>query len=141
MQLVEELFAQGNSNILGTHATTFEITKDHELTKRGDCVIAVKATKAPIDLSPEFKRACRQQGARITIRLEAVGLIDVVQGSGSPNLSFTHPNEMVGRKSSYVSDRTLMIKADKAACDLDRRLVKALTSPKTVLTAYLTVKF
>ena len=140
MQFVEEFFAHGHSNVRGTHAMTFEITKDLDLTKCGDCVIAVKASKSALDLSPQFKRTCRQEGARITMRLEAAGLIDIIQGSGSPDLSFTHPLEMVGRKSTYTSDRTIMIKADKAACDIDRRLVRALTSPRTILAAQLTVQ-
>ena len=41
VKLVEELFAQGHPNILGTHRMTFEITKEHELSRRGDCIIAV----------------------------------------------------------------------------------------------------
>jgi hypothetical protein len=44
---------------------------------------------------------------------------------------------MVGRKSSYPSDRTIMIRVDKAACDLDRRLIDALKSPNARLTVHL----
>jgi hypothetical protein len=137
---VEELLAQGHPNILGTHRMTFEITKDHELSRRGDCVIAVAATKGPRDMSAEFKRACMQESARITIRLEASGIFEVIQGAGSPNLSFAHPKEMVGRKSSYASDRTVMIRANKAACDLDRLLMEALRSPQTKLTVRVSVE-
>jgi hypothetical protein len=67
------------------------------------------------------------------MKLEASGISEIIQGVGSPNLSFAHPNEMVGRKSSYASDRTIMIRATKAACDLDRRLIQALRSPQTKL--------
>ena len=140
MQFVEELFAQGHPNILGTHRMTFEITKDHELSRRGDCVIAVNATKGPGEMLAEFKRACMQESSRITMRLEAAGIFETIQGAGSPNLSFAHPNEMVGRKSSYASDRTIMIRANKAACDLDRRLMQALRSPQTKLTVRICVE-
>ena len=133
MQFVEELFAQGHPNIVGTHRMTFEITKDHELSRRGDCIIAVSATKGPGEMSAEFKRACMQESSRLTMKLEASGISEIIQGVGSPNLSFAHPNEMVGRKSSYASDRTIMIRATKAACDLDRRLIQALRSPQTKL--------
>jgi len=119
---------------------TFEITKDHELSKRGDCVIGVAATKGPREMSAEFKRACMQESARITVRLEASGIFEIIQGAGSPNLSFAHPKEMVGRKSSYASDRTIMIRADKAACDLDRLLMKALRFPQTKLIVRISVE-
>jgi hypothetical protein len=112
---------------------TFEITKESNLSKRGDCVIGVNADKGPKDFSLEFKNACRGEGARIQVRLEAAGVVDVIHGSGSPDLSFRHSNEIVGRKSTFISDRTIMIKADKAACDLNRRLIEALRSPETKL--------
>ena len=137
---MEELFAQGHPNILGTHRMTFEITKDHELSRRGDCVIAVAATKGPREMSADFKKACMQESSKITMRLEASGIFEVIQGAGSPNLSFAHPKEMVGRKSSYASDRTIMIKANKAACDLDRLLMEALRSPQTKLTVRVSVE-
>ena len=112
---------------------TFEITKDRELSRRGDCVIAVNATKGPREMLADFKRACMQESARITMSLEASGISEIIQGTGSPNLSFAHPREMVGRKSSYPSDRTIMIRANKAAYDIDRQLMQVLRSPETKL--------
>ncbi len=116
---------------------TFEITREPELSRRGDCVIAVNATKGPREMSPQFKKACTREGCRIVVELEVEGLFDVIRGEGCPELSFTHPTEMVGRKSSYTSDRTIMVRADKAACDLDRRLIKALKSPETRLIVHI----
>jgi len=116
---------------------TFEITRDLELSRRGNCVIAVNATKGPREMSAEFKKACMREGSRIVMKLEVSGLFEVIRGEGAPELSFTHPNEMVGRKSSYPSDRTIMVRADKAACDLDRRLIEALKSPKARLTIHI----
>ena len=54
-QVKEVIFAQGHENILGTHKTTLEFTKDKHLTKKGDCIVAVAADKALADLSAEFK--------------------------------------------------------------------------------------
>jgi hypothetical protein len=119
---------------------TFEITRDLQLSKRGDCVIGVNADKGARDFTLKFKQACRKEGARITVNLEAEGITDVIHGSGSPNLSFTHPTEMVGRKSSFTSDRTIMVGADKAASDLDRRLIAALKSSNTGLQVRLVVE-
>jgi len=116
---------------------TWEITRDVDLSKRGDCIIAVGATKGPREMSFDFKKACMRQGSRITLNLEVGGLVETIRGEGSPQLEFTHQTEMVGRKSSYPSDRTIMIKADKAACDLDRRLIEALKSPNTRLSVHI----
>jgi len=112
---------------------TFEITKEPNLTRRGDCVIAVNATKAPSDFSSEFKELCRREETQIIMVLEAAGITDQIRGSGSSGLRFIDRNEMVGRKSSFVSDRTILIHADKAAKDLKRSLISALTSPRTRL--------
>ena len=118
------IFARGHENIQATHKTTFEITKEPTLTKRGDCMIAVEATKGVADLPLEFKEAARKKGAQITITIEAGELKEIVRAKGSPRLLFTHPTDLVVRKTDYVCGRTLAIKADKAASDLSRKLVE-----------------
>jgi hypothetical protein len=140
MRIVENLSAQGHPNILGTHRMTFEITKDSELSRRGDCVIGVKADKGPMDLSREFQETCKRVEARITLILSVLGMIDEIHGSGNPALTFTHPTEMVGRRSNFASDRTIMVKADKAACDIDRRMIEALKSSTSRLTVKMLVE-
>ena len=52
--------AHGHENIQATHTTTFEITKEATLTKQGDCIMAVEATKGAADLPTEFKDAAIQ---------------------------------------------------------------------------------
>ena len=96
-------------------------------------MIAVKATKGLTEMSSEFKRLCRNDEARIQVELCAAGIQEVIQGRGDHLLRLTHPTEMVGRKSSYISDRTFMIHADRAACDIDRNLVSVLKQPATKL--------
>ena len=140
MLIVETLTARGHPNILGTHKMTFELTKDHELSRRGDCVVGVEADKGPLDLSRGFKENCRKDGARISVTLEALGVIDTIHGRGSPALTFAHPSEMVGRRSQFTSDRTIMVGADKAACDLDKRLLQALRLSTTRLDVELLVE-
>ncbi|MEM2324735.1 MAG: DUF371 domain-containing protein, partial [Archaeoglobaceae archaeon] len=44
--MIFEILAFGHSNITAKHRTTFEITKDQEISKRADCVIGVKASKS-----------------------------------------------------------------------------------------------
>jgi hypothetical protein len=126
LRVVEVLYAWGHPNVIAKHQTTFEVTKHSDLTKRGDCVLAVRASKGPADLSSKFKNLCKQEEARIMVELSAAGIVESVQGRGSPGLTLAHSSEFVGRKSTYVSDRTLMVRADKAASDIDRELIRAL---------------
>jgi hypothetical protein len=133
-KIVEVIHAQGHENILSTNKATFEITKDKHLTKQGDCIIAVNADKAAADLSPEFKEALQKENARLTITIEADTEKEVVEAFGNPQLSLTHPTDLVVRRSNYVCSRTLAVGADKAAKDFSRALVKKLqNSNQTVM--------
>jgi hypothetical protein len=132
--------ARGHGNVVATHRTTFEITKEADLTKQGDCIIAVKASKAAVDLPTGFKQAARREGARISITIEAGELKEVVHAKGSPQLTFTHPTDLVVRKSNYVCNRTLAIGADKVAKDFSRELVNKLRDPNQEVTVKLAVE-
>jgi hypothetical protein len=112
---------------------TFEVTKDEHLTRRGDCVIAVQATKGLGELSTELRHLCKRDDARIIVELRGAGMYDCIEGRGSASLSLSHASEIVGRKSAFISDRTLMVGANKAASDIDRDLISALRSPDTRL--------
>ncbi len=140
MKFTEELHAYGHANVIGTHGMTFEITKEAELSRRGDCVVAVKATKGLRDLSAEFKEICRHNATVISVELRTENLNDTIRGRGSPDLTLTHAHEIVGRRSGYASDRTLMVHADKAASDLDRALIHALANSETKLQIRITAE-
>ena len=140
LKVTEVLFAAGHPNIIGRHRTTFEITRDNELTKRGDCVIAVRASRGLNDLSAQFKNLCRNENAIITVMLQAGEIEESIEGMGSPRLTLSHMSEIVGRRSTYTSERTLMIRADKAACDISRDLINALKSPTTKVQVEMTVE-
>jgi hypothetical protein len=133
-------FAHGHKNVQSTHKTTFEVTKEEALTKQGDCIVAIESSRAASDLSTEFKEAARKEGARITITIEANELKETVNANGSPQLQFTHPTDLVVRKSSYVCGRTLAIGADKAASDFSRNLVEKLKDPNQEVKVTLTVE-
>ena len=130
MKVVETILARGHENITATHKTTFEITKEESLTKRGDCIIAVSANKAMPDFKSEFKKALKNENAKLIIEIKAGEIREIVRAYGSSQLQLTHPTDMVIRKSSYICNRTLAIKADKAAADLSRSLVEKLRKPK-----------
>jgi hypothetical protein len=140
MKVVEVIHARGHENILSTNKTTFEITKDTDLTKRGDCIIAVNANKAATDLSQEFKNTLRNENARLTITIEADSEKEIVKASGNPQPTLTHPTDLVVRKSDYICDRTLAIHADKAAKDFSRTLVKKLQNLEQTIIITLTVE-
>jgi hypothetical protein len=140
MEITETILASGHKNIQATHKSTLEITKEAELSKKGDCIIAVSANKSIRDLSSEFKQNLRKENAQITMLIEAGDALEVVNASGSPRLILTHPTDIVVRKSNYICNRTLAIQADKAACDLPRDLVKRLRNPKQKVKVKLTVR-
>jgi len=140
LRIVEEFTARGHPNITATHPTTLEITRDLSLTKMGDCIIAVKATRGLIDLSHHFKDACMNDESRILVELKVSGLVERISGRGSHLLTLAHENDLVIRKSAYVSNRTLMINADKSASDLPRKFIRRLTSASTNIHVRLTVR-
>ncbi len=124
--------AYGHKNVMALHKTTIEITKDTMLTPAGDCIAAVGADKGFLDLAPPVLEAMR--GGAITLTFEVGGHTWSVSGRGDPSLEMSHPTEMVIRKSTYCCPRTLMIRADKAACDMPRDMVGALTVPGAAIT-------
>ena len=140
MGVTEIILGYGHENIQATHKTTFEITKEAQLSRRGDCIIAVSANKTMTDFSSEFKENLHEEKAKIIILIEAGDAAEVVNAFGSPRLILAHPTDMVVRKSNYICNRTLAIQADKAACDLSRKLVEKLKNPKQRVKITLTVK-
>lgn len=139
-KVVEVIHAFGHPNIRSTHPTTIMLTKERQVTKRGDCVIAVDADKSVADLNHEFKDALRQPNAKLTIELEVDGLVGQINASGSPELTLSHPNDLVIRKSEFTSDRTLAVNADKSSSDLSRSVVEKLKNPKNKIKITLTVE-
>jgi len=138
--VIERLTARGHPNIMATHPTTLEITKELSLTKNGDCIVAVAATKGLQDFSKSFRRACMNVDSRILLELFASGMVERVSGRGSNLLTLADSEDIVVRKSSYVTDRTLMIEADKAAADLSRQLTRELQLPSTLIHIRLTAQ-
>lgn len=139
MEVKEVIVARGHENIRAAHRSTLEITRESELSRRGDCIIAVSADKTLKDLSLKFKKCLLLEKAEVAILVEADGVVEVVKAFGSPKLILNHPTDIVVRKSDYICTRTLAIKADKAAFDLSRRLVEKLKNPWQKVKITLTV--
>jgi hypothetical protein len=139
-KVVEVIHAFGHPNIRSTHPTTIMFTKERQVTQRGDCVVAVAADKSVADLSAEFKAALRKPNAKLKIQLRVDDLVGEVNASGSPELVLNHPDDLVIRKSEFISDRTLAVKADKSSGDLSRTVVEKLKNPEQEVTLTLTVE-
>ncbi len=140
----EVVHARGHDNVTATHESTLEVTTDDWLTPAGDCILAVEADRAPADFDAVFTDACQDSAATITATLWVSGggadHETTVRGRGHPDLTFDSDRSAVCRTSDYVDDRTVMVGADRAAADLDRVLVDALTHSRTDLVVELTVE-
>jgi hypothetical protein len=133
-EVKEVIAAKGHPNITARHRTTLEITKEKEMSLRADCIVGVEAEKSISELSPEIKdRLKRAERVEIELELPGYGLKEKIMGFGHEGLLLNHPTDIVVRKSSFICGRTLLIKADRAAVDLDREFVKYLKYPETEL--------
>jgi hypothetical protein len=129
-QTKERVLAHGHENIQATHPSTLMFTKEKHVSKTGDCIIAVAADKAVADLSRELREKLKKPNAKLTIKIEADGLTQQINASGSSKLVLTNHTDMVIRRGDYVSDRTLAIHADKSSNDLPREFVEKLKNPE-----------
>lgn len=136
LDMIKEIVkAKGHKNITGKHKTTFEITKETHLTPRGDCIIGICANKGIFQISEKFKNALRYDNAKLEILLKILGtaLEEKVTASGNSKLTFTHPTDMVVRKSDFVCPRTLAVCSDRAAVDFSREFIEKLKSKDSEL--------
>ena len=131
--------AYGHPNIQATHSSTFEITMDSHLTMKGDCIIGIKASHNASHLYTHFGDAIRHPRTKILTHLSTEKVTDQIQGFGSPHLTLNSPTSLVWRTSEYVDDRTLAIRCNKAAKDLNRRLIEALQNSDTELQVIITI--
>jgi len=125
--------ARGHQNISAKHRSTFQITTEHTITKRADCIIAVSADKGVSGLSKEFKKAAKRDNVAMILKIVAGTRFEVVTGVGCNKLTLTDAKDIVIRKSNFVSDRTLMINANKSAVDFDRELIANLSTPEDIV--------
>lgn len=121
--------ARGHAGILSTHPTTLEITRDKDLTERGNCIVAVGSSVGLQDLPAAMKRALATDLCRARLTLGIGDQTFSVEGQGNSALTFSHPAEFVVRKSGFVSDRTLMVYSNRAAADIPRSFVRLLRDP------------
>ncbi len=132
--------AFGHENILGTHQTTIEFTKDKDLSLRGTCIIGIKADFKCDELrefsrniinikKPMEKKSIKKK--KIII-IKAGDLKEEVIADINPD--FNDDKDMVIRKSNFIDKRTFAINADKSAIDLDRSFIDKLKDKNIKIT-------
>jgi hypothetical protein len=125
----EAVLFLGHPLISATHPTTIELTREAHLTKKGDCIIGVSADKGAAGLSADFRRAIRTDSAKLRVTVRVGDDSFRFRARGSSGLTLTDPNEMVIRKSEFLSPRTLAVSARSAAKDVPRAIVRQLGIP------------
>ena len=124
--------AKGHENVLSMHKSTFEITKDKDLTLSGDCIIGLDIDKSMEDFPKEFKEKLANDDTKVIVELKTPNASDEIEGFGHHDLTLSHPTDIVCRKSTFICSRTLMIKSNKAAIDLNRDLIKDLANGESM---------
>ena len=127
-----EIEFSGHENIRSNHQKTIEITKDSNLTPRGDCIVGVNANSSCADLPEELKNKLKNTESKVTFSIKVGDDDFVIQGKGHPDLILTHTEDIVIRKSDFICPRTLAVKCDKASNLLPRNMVTRLQDPKTI---------
>ena len=127
MTILDSISAAGHSLIQCTHSTTIELTKDDYLTKKGTCILGIKASKACYDLTPELKSKIIV-AEKIYVVIKVGDFVDHFYGYGSKKLTLLSTKDLVFRKSDYICDRTILIRCSKSSRDLNRNLIKNLTN-------------
>lgn len=125
--------AFGHENVVGEHKTTVEITSENFLTRRGTCIIGIRATQTLADLDSTIKKLASSEATKIVLVMEVNGIVERVAGTGGSDLTYSDSVSMVTRTSSYQCGRTLMIHADKAASDLSKDFIDSLKDNRAVI--------
>ena len=128
--MIFKIVTRGHENVTSNHKSTFEITKDIEIGPTADCIVGVDMDKSMLDFPKEFKDKIADSKTKILVILDTENGHDEIRGYGHENLTLTHPTDIVCRTSDYTCSRTLMIKADKSARDLDKNVVEDLKNKK-----------
>ncbi len=130
--MIFKILTKGHRNVTSLHKSTFEITKDAEIGPTADCIIGVDMDRTMLNFPEEFKQKIADSNTKIIVELKTENGFDRITGWGNEGLTLTHPTDIVCRKSDYVCERTLMIRADKAARDLDEDLISDLKNEKNL---------
>ena len=128
--MIFKLKSKGHRNMTSLHKSTFEVTKDAEIGPAADYIVGTSADKSMLNFPQEFKDRIADSNTKIKVILDTENGHDEITGFGHEDLTLTHPTDIVCRTSDFICPRTLMIRADKAARDLDGDLIEDLKNEK-----------
>lgn len=121
---------KGHPNVIATHRTTLELTKEDWLTLKGDCILGVSANKACFDLEIDTKRAIKRDDVKVKLILKVGNLAFTFEARGHNKLQLTDKTSIIIRKSNYICPRTLAIKSNASASDIPKEIVNLLKKGK-----------
>lgn len=133
MEAQEFVRCRGHPLVLGTHPTTFEVTREDHLTENGNCIIGIGADKGCAGLSAAFRAMLARDDAVLLTRLECGGVVSEITSRGSVWMTLDHPSDMVWRRSTFVCGRTIGISSDNVAATLPGELIRNLVLGKEML--------
>ncbi|MCY3411267.1 MAG: DUF371 domain-containing protein [Candidatus Heimdallarchaeota archaeon] len=114
---------EGHPDLLGTHKSTWQITKDKYLTSKGDCIIGIKSSHGASDLPNSLKNHLKQNGQILVSIIQDKKLIISGKYLGNLNMSCTHDHDIVFRRSGFIDDRTVGILGSLTAKDFPRDFI------------------
>ena len=129
MTIIDTIEIMGHPFIQCIHNTTIELTKDNYLTKKGTCILGIKASKACYDLNPLLKKKIKN-GEKIDVIIKVDDISESFCGYGNKKLTLLSKKDMVFRKSDFICDRTILINCTKSSNELNRNIIKKLINPK-----------
>jgi len=135
-----EINFSGHENIRSIHKKTIEITKESDLTLKGDCIIGVNASHSCFDIPISLRERLQDPTSKVQFSIKVEEHEFFVEGRGDKDLTLTHTEDIVIRKSTFVSPRTLAVKCDKASDLLPREMVTLLQNPQTKGTFTITIE-
>jgi 16S rRNA (cytidine1402-2'-O)-methyltransferase len=119
---------QGHPNIAGTHAKTFELTRDPTVTQAGTCIVGVSA---------EYDEAALL-ALRGAVRLELTCGSVTDRATARINPKYQAGAPLIFRRMPTPEPRTFCVGADKGSSMLDRALIEALRQPGAELRVTIT---
>ena len=130
MSVLDIIYAYGHKNVSCTHRTTIEVTKDKILSEKGNCILAIMASKGCYDLNSKLKEEIWQE-RKIKVLIQVGDFQDFFFGFGDSNLELSSRSDIVFRKSNYICGRTILINCSKASDQINKKIINLLKDPQT----------
>ena len=126
----DEVVFRGHHNVLSYHKKSIEITREGDLSPKGDCIIGVSSNKGCGHLDQRLRHALRKKNTRVKMEIIVNNKSFVISGRGDSELTASDTKDIVIRKSSFCCPRTLSVFCDKAASDIPDGIVRDLRNPE-----------